>query len=66
MPSRDEQNLHLSGLISVLEIQRRRPRKEEPEAKLHTANYAYKVRVVDETQQLDVPVCASAFIAILT
>lgn len=64
LPSRDEQNLYLCGLISVLEIQRRRPRKEEAEAKLHTANYAYRVRLVDETQQLDVPVCASAFIAI--
>ncbi|XP_046971055.1 uncharacterized protein LOC124538094 [Vanessa cardui] len=55
LPSRDEQNLYLCGLIRVLEIQRRRPRKEESEAKLHTANYAYRVRVVDETQQLDVP-----------
>lgn len=64
LPSRDDQNLYLSGLISVLEIQRRRPRKDEDEAKLHTANYAYRVRLVDDIQPIDVPVCASAFIAI--
>ncbi|KAK9883892.1 hypothetical protein WA026_004832 [Henosepilachna vigintioctopunctata] len=64
LPSKDEQNLYLCGLISVLEIQRRRPRKEESEAKLHTANYAYRVRLVDEMQHLDVQVCASAFISI--
>lgn len=63
LPSKDEQDLYLSGLISVLEIQRRRPRNEESVANLHTANYAYRVRLVEEIQQIDVPVCASAFIA---
>ncbi|KAK9889649.1 hypothetical protein WA026_007025 [Henosepilachna vigintioctopunctata] len=52
LPSKDEQNLYLCGSISLLEIQRR-PRKKESESKLNTANYAYRVRLVDEMQHLD-------------
>lgn len=63
MKTRDDQNLYLCGLITVYEVQRRRPRKAEDDANLHSATYVYRVRITDNTQTKDVPVCFKAFMA---
>lgn len=64
MDSHDKQNAYLSGLISLLPIIRRRPRKPENEAKFHEATYKYRVRAkIDEALQ-DVQVCRKAFMSL--
>lgn len=58
MHSKDDQDSHLAGLISLHHIARRRPRKpENEERKDHCASYSYKVRLNGK----DVPVCCAAF-----
>lgn len=64
LPTRDAQNLYLCGLITVYEVQRRRPRKDEDDANLHSATYAYRVRITNNDQTIDVPICFKAFMAI--
>ena len=63
-----EQNLYLSGLINVYNVQRRRSRKLEDEASFHTAAYSYKVKIKDEENDnnimKDMPVCFKAFISL--
>lgn len=60
----NEQNLYLSGLINVYDVQRRRSRKIGDETNFHTAAYSYKIRVKDEENNKDVPVCFQAFISL--
>lgn len=58
------QNQYLSGLITVVPVQRRRNRKDESEASFHSSSYCYRVRAhVDGTLQ-DVSVCHKAFISL--
>ncbi|KAG8265047.1 hypothetical protein J6590_103608, partial [Homalodisca vitripennis] len=58
----DEQNSHLCGLISVQEIQNRRPRKNENEANFREASYPYRVRTLDESKVMkEVQICRKAF-----
>lgn len=65
MSSADEQNAYLCGLIIVQEIQNRRPRKDEEDASLRDASYAYRVRFLDEENVLkEINVCRTAFLSI--
>lgn len=67
LSSVSEQNLYLSGLINVYNVQRRRSRKLEDDASFHTAAYSYKVKVKDEennNSMKDVSVCFKAFISL--
>lgn len=65
MSSVDEQNSHLSGLISVQEVQTRRPRLAEAHASFREASYSYRVRFInDDIQIKEVPVCRQAFLAL--
>lgn len=62
--SKDKQDNHLAGLISVLPIKRRRPRKGEDESSLHANSYSYKVRVLRDDDMIEVQVCHKAFLAL--
>lgn len=66
LKSVSEQNLYLSGLMNVNDVQRRRSRKlEADETSFHTAAHSYKVKVKDEeNNNKDVPVCFKAFISL--
>lgn len=64
LASYDTQNAHLSGLISVLPVQRRRSRKTQAEADFRNFSYIYKMRINKDGQNTDVPVCYKAFIAL--
>lgn len=58
--SKDEQDSYLCGLIDICPIARKRPRKDEPEArKDHAATYSYKIR----SEGIDVPICHKAFLS---
>ncbi|CAH1114871.1 unnamed protein product [Psylliodes chrysocephalus] len=64
MKSHHEQNTYLSGLINVIPVQRRRPRKYERDAKFREATYKYRVRIVNENNIVeDIEVCRNAFIS---
>lgn len=63
MESVDLQNAYLCGLISVLPIQRRRPRKDESEARFNNATYKYRVRGQIGDGVKEVVVCRKAFMA---
>lgn len=56
------QNNHLSGLITLQPVQRRRPRKPEEEAALNDRSYSYRIRVLRETGTEEIPVCIQAFL----
>lgn len=60
----NEQNSYLFGLIAVLPIRRRRPRKNEEEANLRSATFAYKVRFRIDGNLKEVDVCKQAFMSI--
>lgn len=61
--NRYDQDNYLSGLITVSNVQRRRPRVGEENAKLHNKSYFYKIRMIgDDTYEL--PVCRKAFISL--
>uniref|UniRef100_A0A2A4K6G5 Uncharacterized protein n=1 Tax=Heliothis virescens TaxID=7102 RepID=A0A2A4K6G5_HELVI len=61
--NRYDQDNYLSGLITVSNVQRRRPRVGEENAKLHNKSYSYKIRMIgDDTYEL--PVCRKAFISL--
>ncbi|KAL1490172.1 hypothetical protein ABEB36_012909 [Hypothenemus hampei] len=64
--SHDEQNSYLAGLISVLPVARKRPRKPDETANFRPARYTYRVRVTcsENVSTRDVIVCAKAFCAI--
>lgn len=60
----NEQNSHLASLISLQNIQQRRPRQDEDIASLHDCAYGYRVRVKRNEKIEEVPVCAKAFASI--
>lgn len=63
--NRYDQDNYLSWLITVSNVQRRRPRVlvGEENAKLHNKSYSYKIRMIgDDTYEL--PVCRKAFISL--
>lgn len=60
MTSVDEQNAYLCGLISVQQVQNRRARKNEVDARFNEASYSFRVRFVDDTHK-EIPVCFKAF-----
>ena len=62
--TKDEQHSHLSSLISVENIKRRRNRLPEYDAKFNEYSYKYHVSVVRDEKLVKVPVCAQAFHAI--
>lgn len=62
--SNDLVNAYLAGLITVLPIQRRRPRVDDNEAKFRDANYSYNLRFVDESGPSEIPDCKKAFMAL--
>lgn len=64
MKNNDEVNLHLGGLISVLPVQRRRPRKCENEAQFRDCSVFYRVRVKRENNVEEIQVCKKAFICL--
>lgn len=62
MQTYDEQNSYLTGLISVIPIQRRRNRKPENEVThFNQSSYKYRVRVAGDC---DIQVCYKAFLSI--
>ncbi|KAJ8879473.1 hypothetical protein PR048_020081 [Dryococelus australis] len=62
LQSHDEQNRYLGGLITVMSVAQRRPRKDEDVAKFRDACYTYRVHVGSEAVAVqDVEACAKAF-----
>ncbi|PSN31717.1 hypothetical protein C0J52_26850 [Blattella germanica] len=58
LAAKNKQSAYLSGLINVLPIQNRRPRKSEAESThLKEYSYSYKVRVMRNDKVCDVVVC---------
>lgn len=64
LPSYDAQNAHLSGLISIYEVVRHRPRLNPAEAGKKDFSYTYKVRVEREGKFIEIPVCHKGFMSI--
>lgn len=63
MSDRNEQNSYLCGLISILDIKRRRPRNEEGTANLRDNSFTYKIRVLQADGSFrEISVCQTAFI----
>lgn len=64
----NEQNAYLSGLISLIPIQRRRPRKTQNLVDhFKQSSYKYRVRVLnDEGISHDLSICYKAFLSIYT
>ena len=61
----NKQNQYLSGLISVVPVQRRRNRQDDGETGNHVSSYCYRVRVrVDDGTLQDVTVCHKAFLSL--
>lgn len=61
--SHDAINSYLAGQITILPIDRRRPRKEDDVAKFRDVNFAYSIRLVDNIKgAVELRVCKSAFI----
>lgn len=61
MPTKDYQDAHLCGLISIHLIARKRPRNADPDTrKDHAASFTYKVRIGGQ----DIPVCHKAFLSL--
>ncbi|CAG4955320.1 unnamed protein product [Parnassius apollo] len=61
----DEQNIYLCGLMNVYSIKRRRSRKtEEMDANFHQTHFTYKVRVIENDETKEEPVCYKAFLSI--
>lgn len=59
----DEQNIYLCGLITVLPVKQRRPRKVEEASVLHDASYNYRIRFSDNGDVQEKQVCRKAFLA---
>lgn len=66
LENRNSQNRHLAGLISMLPIRRRRPRKGEDSANLRSNAFCYKIRVQNEENNgfQEMLVCQQAFISL--
>lgn len=62
--SNDSINSYLTGLVTVIPVERRRPRVDDNEAKFRDANFSYSVRYVDESGPIEVIVCKKAFMAL--
>lgn len=62
--SNNEQNSYLTSLMTVNNIQQRRPRQYEENASLHDCSYGYRVRVKRNNELMEIPVCAKAFASI--
>ena len=60
----DEQNSYLCGLISITPVQRRRNRQPEEDAKFHDSVFCYRIRVKENDQTVEKPVCYKAFLNI--
>lgn len=66
LSSVSDQNAYLAGLISVVEIQQRRPRQNDDNAKYHDMSYCYRVRYIDFDSKTvkETQVCYKAFLSI--
>lgn len=62
--SHNEQNSYLCSLISLANVQRRRPRAPECFAKYHDSSYMYRVRIKKDNNFDEVQVCAKFFLAV--
>lgn len=60
----NEQSCHLTGLISVDNVQRRRPRRDEIVATLRDNTFHYKVRIMRDNTVTELSVCQKAFISL--
>lgn len=62
---RNKQSSYLSGLITILPVCRRRPRKSEEcgTGNLKEYSYTYKVRVMRNSKMEEIQVCQKAFIS---
>lgn len=58
----NEQSSYLTSLISICLIAKRRPRKEDADAR--DCSFRYIVRVKRNNDMVEIPVCAKAFIAL--
>ncbi|XP_023028220.2 uncharacterized protein [Leptinotarsa decemlineata] len=63
LKSHDEVNLYLTGLVTILPVQRHRM-KNELDAKFKDATYCYAVRVMRNNTAQEFKVCKNAFISI--
>ena len=63
LSDRNAQNSYLAGLISLIPVERRRPRQPAQDARLHDFSYVYKVRVLREGKIEKVNVCFKAFMS---
>ncbi|KAL3275591.1 hypothetical protein HHI36_020346 [Cryptolaemus montrouzieri] len=52
------QNAYLAGLITILLVMRRRPRKNEDEARINTASFSYRGRISENEKN---PRCNSLY-----
>ncbi|CAH1099712.1 unnamed protein product [Psylliodes chrysocephalus] len=65
LSTNNEQNNYLSSLMSVTPVQRRRNRKpEEEEANFHDSVFSYKIRVKENDQIIEKPICYKVFLSI--
>lgn len=64
LSSVNEQNLYLCGLMSLVPVRRRRPRKNENEASLRDCVVTYKVRYLHDNVTVEENVCRQEFIAL--
>lgn len=64
LASVNEQNLYLCGLMSLVPVQRRRPRKDENEASFRDCVVTYKVRYSNDDGTVEEDVCRQEFIAL--
>lgn len=59
-----EQNSHLCGLINIVPVAQRRPRKPEEEASLRDCAVGYKVRCTMDNTITERTICRQEFIAL--
>lgn len=64
LSSHNEQSLYLTGLIAIHKVQNRRPRKNEEDAKFHESVFTYKVRIYENNEVTEIPVCYKAFLSL--
>lgn len=64
MASNDDINSYLSGLITIMPIQRRRPRKNQLEASHRDATFSYRVRYIVDSKPVEINVCKAAFMSL--
>lgn len=64
MQRKDDQMQHLVGLISIVPVARRKPRKPEDSANLNDYSYNYKVRIIKGEEIKKIRVCHKAFMSL--